>query len=321
VLRLLVFLSCAVMLLGSAWAQTADETADAAHARFRALLEINEPARATMAEVVERASSVLRAANPEERRSRADEFAVAADNARAAISTALRELAALSPFPDTPSDPSAAQLVRSHQSGAEQGLRALLDLVDRLERVVANYVAGDENAAVDEGVALVDASLLLTKQAANESRLRARLTPHLPWVEPMDNAAAELIDGMASMIELRGAGPDRQAQVREAIQLNADRLRAYLSEAETALEVEPRDAEAAATLRELMPRIRERVNWLNQAAVELEAGGRASDVNEQRERLQAVRALFRQITTSQESALRDTLNKSEDSRSGRSSPP
>lgn len=288
-----------------ALAQPLSETAatNAAHSRWRELLEISEPARRALSSAAEQAGTVI-SANEADRRPRAEEFAAGADQARAALNLALRRLQALDAFPDTPTDPNLADLVRSHQATAVQGLQASLEILERLERIIRAFANGHTQIVVNEGDALVSASIALARTTANESRIRARLSPEIPWVEPMDNASAELIDGMASLIELRVASTEQQPAVRASLRTHADRIRAFVDTATNAIATGESDSQLSVALSTLRPALIERGNWLQQAANELEGAAATSDTADLRARLLAVRTLHRQIVTSQQAALR-----------------
>lgn len=276
---------------------------DAAHSRWRALLEIGEPARAALSGAADQAGTVLSASDAD-RGLRAQEFAASADRAKAAINLALQRLRALDTFPDTPTDPNLASLVRNHQATAMQGLQASLEILERLERVIRAFANGDTEIVVNEGDALISASIALARTTANESRIRARLSPEIPWVEPMDDAAAELVDGMASLIELRIANSEQQPALKASLRTHADRIRAFVETASNAIVSSESDPQLSATLSTLRPALIERGGWLQQAANELDAAAAASDTAELRARLLAVRTLYRQVVTSQQAALR-----------------
>lgn len=275
---------------------------EAADERLRILLETNDLVRATLQPVVQGAAAVVGATDAGEREARTAEFAGWLKEFRVALDASAARLNKLGTFGDTPTTPSLAVVVREQQATAVNGLSMAADIASRLEPLVAAAAAGDLVGAEREANALGQASIVMLRAAAGQSRLRGLLTPELPWVAPMDRAAAELIDAVASVMELLAGGASR-ADASAALVSNAQRIRELVVATAQAI-VMADDELSAAVLSEIEPGLIERQVLLRRAADEIDEVARAADRSDIQARLVTLRSIYRRFIESQQESLR-----------------
>jgi hypothetical protein len=302
-MRRLMITAVAFLAAHGAQPQTPEALeAEAADERLRILLETNDRVRATLQPVVQGAAAVVAATDAGEREARAAEFAGRLKEFRVALDASAARLNELGTFADTPTTPGLAAVVREQQAAAVSRLSMTAEIASRLEPLVAAAAAGDLVGAEREANALGRASIVMLRAVADQSRLRGLLTPELPWVAPMDRAAAEMIDAVASVMELLAGGASR-ADASAALASNAQRIRELVVAAAQAI-VMADDELSAAVLSEIKPQLIERQVLLRQAADEIDEVARSADRSDIQARLVTLRSIYRRFIESQQESLR-----------------